>query len=196
MKYVKMLGLLAVAAAAFMAFAGTASADEVTVNGATYDGNIVAEESPAGSHVTLTGPLGIKVQCESLVEGDIEVHGAGSHVAGEIDKLEFPNCTNNYKVTVTDPGALTAEATGGGNGTLFSTGAIVTIHTPLGFNCGYETAATHIGNLTGSTTTNAKLDIVNALIPRKFHSSLCGATGTWNGSYVVTSPANAVIDDN
>ena len=65
MKYVKMLGLLAVAAAALMAFAGTASATTVTSGGVTYTGEIAAS---AEGHAVLDNPIA-KIECASTVAG-------------------------------------------------------------------------------------------------------------------------------
>jgi hypothetical protein len=203
MKYVKMLGLLAVAAGAFMAFAGSASATQITCTNPPGTPSIctptlIAEtEAFEGKpHARLTGPLNLKVECESKVEGTVQSHGAGVTAKGKINSLSFFNCTNGYAVTVlptasvTEPlGSLEVHSLGGGNGTLTSSGTTVTVHTPLGFNCGYTTGATDIGTATGTTATGGTptLDIRNALIPRTEHSGLCGATGTWNGNYIVTN---------
>jgi hypothetical protein len=193
MKYVKILGLLAVAAGAMMAFAGAASATVATSPAGTpYTGKIHATSV---GHAILHGPLGIEVQCNSTVEGTISSHGAGVTVKGTISSLTFTNCTNGYAVSVLNKGSLEAHtdpadpAGTSGNGTLTSTGAEVTVSTPLGFNCLYKTNATDIGTLTGSKTTkgNAVLDIT-AAIPRSGHSAFCGGSGEWTGSYKVNTP--------
>ena len=77
MKYAKMLGLLAVAAAALMAFAGVASATTLTSpSGTTYTSTIKATSE--GTTTLHNSSLGIAVSCEeSTVEGKVEKHGSG-----------------------------------------------------------------------------------------------------------------------
>ncbi len=200
MKYLKMLGLTAIAAAALMAFAGNAVAGSVTVNGAVYTGSLTAESEekaiPGTKHVVLTGPLGLVVKCNSHVAGNIATHGADPITAsGPITSLVFNNCTDGYTVHVKAGGTLeahTKSAAADGNATLTSTGAEVTITVPTGqpgqyFECGYRTNGTDIGTLTGGV--HATLHI-EATIPRTHGSALCGASGKWEGSYKVTSPTN------
>jgi hypothetical protein len=188
MKYVKMIGLLAVAAAALMAFAGVASATTVTSN----EGETPTVKASSEGHAKLVGPLGINVQCNSTVEGKVESHGAGVTAKGNLSSLTFTGCTNGYEVTVLAKGSLEIHS----SNVLTSTGAEVTVKTPLGFNCIYRTNATDVGTLTESETTGGKatLDIGAKAIPRTGHSGLCGATGEWSGSYIVNSPTTLNVD--
>jgi hypothetical protein len=194
MKYMKMLGLMAVAAAAMMAFSAVASATVVTSPaGTAYTSTIKAASE--GTHVKLTGPLGIAVECASTVEGKVNSHGAGVTAVGTISSLTFTGCTNGYTATALKNGAgnfgtLEVHTLTNGNGTLTSTLSEVTVTTPLGFNCIYKTNATDIGTLTGSKTTGktATLDINAATIPRTGHSAFCGASGSWTGNYLVSTP--------
>jgi hypothetical protein len=203
MIYLKMLGLLAVAAGAFVALAGSASATQITCTNPPGTPSICTPTLKAETelfegkpHLRITGPLNLKIECESRLEAALESHGAGVTARGKIISLSFFNCTNGYTFTVlsngsaTEPfGRLEVHSLGGGNGTLTSSGTTVTVHTPLGFNCGFTTGATDIGTLTGTAATGGTptLDIRNALIPRTEHSGLCGANGTWNGNYIVTN---------
>jgi hypothetical protein len=187
MKYVKMLGLLAVAAAALMAFAGTASATTLT--------------SPAGETPTimatsintaLHGPFTTVACSHSEVEGKVESHGAGVTAKGKISKLTFTGC--NYPVTVKTLGSLEIHGLATtGNGALTSTGTVVAIHTSVG-ECVFSTSATPIGEVTGSNHTkgNAVLDIKGD-IPRTGGSFFCGSSGEWTGNYTVSSPATLEI---
>jgi hypothetical protein len=91
MRYLKQLGLLAVAAAALMVFAASVSATTVTSpEGTTYTGAIKATSSNAklsGSFVT--------VECsESTLNSQVEQHGAGITVEGHLN-VEFKLC--NYR---------------------------------------------------------------------------------------------------
>jgi hypothetical protein len=192
MKYVKMLGLLAVAAAALMAFAGSASATTVTSpTGTHYTGTIEATSEKTPTY--LTG-LWSDVECElSHVKGKIEVHGDAVTAEGKIENLSFTNC--NYPVTVISGGSLIAHATAAG-ATLTSKNAIVDVHTSVG-RCRFATGAgVHIGELTDSHTTKetATLHINNSSIPVTEGSFFCGSSGEWEGSYEVTNPMTLYID--
>jgi hypothetical protein len=184
MKYIKMLGLLAVAAAALMAFAGPASATTVKSTGANYTSTITAESSNS----TLHGSF-ITVECaESHVQGKVESHGAGVTAEGKISNLSFDEC--NYDVTVKKGGTLVAHTGTTPNGTLTSTGAEITIHTSVG-ECVFTTSSTPIGTLTGGAP--AKLDIDSSSIPRTGGSFFCGSSGEWTGNYTVSVPHDLTL---
>ena len=187
MKYVKMLGLLAVAAAALMAFAGTASATTLTSpSGTAYTGEIAATAGATelhGSFVT------VKCNKSSVTGSKVESHGAGVTAKGPISSLTFSEC--NFPVSVKKAGTLEVHATSGGNGTLTSSGAEITIETSIA-NCIFTTSNTDVGTVTGGTT--AVLDINSAAIPRTGHSVFCGSSGTWTGSYTVNTPDTLLID--
>lgn len=188
MKYIKMLGLLAVAAAALMAFAGVASATTITSSSGETP-SIVATSSHPVLH---NASLGTETTCtESTVEGKVDSHGAGA-AEGKISKLTFGNCGNSH-VTVKTAGSLSIVGAGAtGNGTLTSTGAEITVtNTSVGVSCIYKTNSTHIGTVTGGTP--AKLKIESALIPRTGHSFFCGSQGQWTGEYTVTSPGTLSV---
>jgi hypothetical protein len=185
MKYVKMLGLLAVAAAALMAFAGTASATTVTgPNGETTPTIHAVHE---GSHVILNNPIA-KIECNSTVEGTVASHGAGLTVFGPIGTLNFTNCTNSWHVTVVTSGSLELHYSSPGVGTLTSSGATVTT-TRFGIVCNYATGNTHIGAITDSSITGGGATLhINAQIPiHSGSSAFCGSGASgWSGSYVTT----------
>lgn len=189
MRYVKMLGLLAVAAAALMSLAGTAAASQVTSPpGTTYDGNIIAESE---GYATLHNAVGT-ISCRSTVEGEIDQHGSSVTAGGAIDKLVFTACTNgsvhsDANGVVAQPGSLEIHPLANGNGTLTSSGAKVTV-TMFGVECGYSTGAgLDIGEVTAGT--HGTLHI-KASIPRTHGSFFCGGTGNWTGSYKITTPTN------
>jgi hypothetical protein len=190
MKYVKILGLLAVAAAALMAFAGTASATYVTTTtgGATAEPIIHAVNE--GGHVTLANSNS-NIECSSTVEGKVESHKVGkasTPASGKISTLEFTGCTGGWTVAVEAKGELSITSTSGHNGTLTSSGSTVTatLHTFFGdIVCRYLTNGTHIGTVTGGNPATLHIE---GSIP--FHSGggLCGSgTAQWTGNYVTTS---------
>jgi hypothetical protein len=192
MKYTKMLGLLAVAAAALMAFAGVASATTLTApSGTVYTSTIKAESEGATS---LHGPFTTVTCNNSSVEGKVEKHGAGVTAGGNVSVLTFTNC--NFPVTVLKKGSLEIHNIAGTNdGTLTSSGAEVTIQTSIA-SCIFTTANTDLGRLTAapSNTGHATLDINSAGIPRTGHSFFCGSSGTWTGAYKVTTPTGLKVD--
>ena len=200
MKYVKMLGLLAVAAAALMAFAGSASATELTgPAGKLGVGSVIKATS---TNSKLTGS--VEVACKhSSVEGKItNAGGAGVTVEGSIEKtkLTFTEC-NGDTVEVLNGGTLivhTQNPENNGNGIVTSTGAEVTIQLhrivlgfPVTTHCIYVTNATDIGHLTGGTP--AVLDINSSPIPRKATDGACGESSIWTGNYTVTSPTTLIV---
>lgn len=197
MKYVKMLGLLAIAAAALMAFAGTASATTLTNgSGVFYPKGTVIHAEAEGT-VTLHPPIGDITCTSSTVQGEVEKPGGAAEsetVSGPIGTLTFGGC--NAAVTVLKPGTLEIhtkeKGVNNGNGTLTSNGAEVTV-VAFGIHCVFTTSNTDIGTVTGSKTKDATLDI-EATIPRTGGSFLCGSTAQWTGSYTVDKPTPLYID--
>jgi len=213
MKYLKMLGLAAIAAGALMAFvgAGTASATELTCTEPAGTkvmcpiGTMIHAESEG--HAVLDPPIG-KIECPSTVTADTTTTGGASEtVEAKITSLSFGPCTNGATVTVLEPAGTHPTGTliihtqneGGAannNGTLTSTGTEVTVEA-FGFHCIFKTNATDIGTLTGSTTTGITptLDI-SAEIPRTGGRSgaFCGSKASWTGSYKVTEPDWSDVD--
>ncbi|MGN6663155.1 MAG: hypothetical protein ACTHK6_02935 [Solirubrobacterales bacterium] len=199
MKYVKTLGLGAIAAAALMAFLGAGSASAATTttcgSGTLCPAETLVHAVSEGK-VVLNAPYG-NVECESTVNGHT-TNVAGSP-NGPITALIWTNCGNDTVHTL-ENGSLSVETEGttsNNNGTLKSTGAKVTV-VHLGIHCIYETNGTTIGKLTGSAnTTNgaATLDI-SATIPRVggISGAFCGTSGLLTGSYEVTTPSTLNID--
>jgi hypothetical protein len=191
MKYVKMLGLLAVAAAALMAFAGTASADTATSpTGTTYTGSLHASSE---GHAVLHNPIA-KIECPSTVGGTIDTHGPGVKVSGAISTLTFNNCTDSWHVTVVAAGRLSADGYASGyDGDIYSSGATVEA-TRFGISCRYATNTTTVGRLTAGSTPTMH---INASIPFHSGSIFCGSGATvWTGGYTVSTPSSLYIDNN
>ncbi len=219
MKYLKMLGLAAIAAGALMAFAGagTASATELTCTNPLgtkvmcETGSVLKSESEG--HAVLDSLIG-NVECVSTVESkQLNTGSSTETVKGEITALTFTGCTRAAVVTVlakgtleihTDPADPVGSEGKTGNGTLTSTGTEVTVE-QSGFHCIFKTKETDIGTLTGASTATvenanhelvfthmATLDI-SATIPRTGGRSgaFCGSSAPWTGSYTVTSAGPA-----
>jgi len=194
MKYIKMLGLAAIAAAAMMAFAGSASATIITSpEGTPFTGTIEATSTHTSLHPG-SGTSFLTVTCEhSFVKGTIEKHGAAVTAEGPLSELTFSKCTD--PVTVAKPGRLVAHTIAKGTATLTSVGAEVLIHTSEGPTCTFTTGAgVDIGVLEDSKHTggNATLNIGSSSIPAS--GFLCPSTGVWTGDYKVTAPSKIYVD--
>jgi len=200
MKYAKMLGLLAIVAAAVMAFAGSASATELTNSASgtkVAKGDTIHAENE--SNTVLDGTVNITCK-KSTVDGTVSnAGGASATVEGSISSLTFTECGANT-VTVSTGGELILHAIGSGNGTLTSSKAKVTVltHNILGtVHCIYTTGATHIGTLTGSNNlggNTATLHIDSAAIPQESTDFGCGNDAEWTGDYLVDSPMYLSVD--
>jgi hypothetical protein len=194
MKYLKMFGLAALAAA-LMAFAavGTASATTLESPAGTQlkKGTFITAESEGTTE--LHPPFG-SINCKkSHISGTtITDGGHPGDVEGTVESLSFTEC--NATVTPLkvegDYGTLRIASNGNGSGTLYGTNQEVTV-VYLGFHCIFKTNNTKLGTVTGSgaTGSNATLDI-EATIPRTGGSSgsFCGKEAQWTGSYKVTNP--------
>jgi hypothetical protein len=204
MKYVRMLGLATVAAAALMALvgAGTASATEITCGTSTAHGKCVLGQEIHASSIgktVLDAPFG-NIECEMTMAGVVTDAGSATTTArANLTTLDWSNCGGDTFATLatgnlefhTDP----PNGSNTGNGTLTSTGTRVTqVH--LGVHCIYETNNTTIGALTGSTNTggHAVLDI-SATIPRVGGGGgvFCGSSAPWTGKFTFQTPQGLVI---
>jgi hypothetical protein len=184
MKHLKILGLLAVAAAAMLAFAASASADYVTTTTGGSPQTPTIHAVNEGGHVVLANSIA-NIECASTTEGSVTAHGNGIPVSGPLSSLSFTGCTNSWHVTVTANGSLSLAWTSGHNGTAKSTGTKVTT-TRLGVTCNYETNNTDIGTVTGGNP--ATLDISASIPIAAGSSGLCGSgNAKWSGSYVTTA---------
>ncbi len=193
MSYLKMLGLAAVAAMAFTAFAVcSASATVLEVGGAAKNEKveITASREPGTSSVLARTDGSFANTCtESHVKWSTESPYIGAKVTGAISTLTFESCTR--PVTVHKAGKLYVEHIASTtNGTVFSEEAEVTVSSVFGtLNCKTSTGA-DIGTLTGKKEGNATIDI-NAVLN-------CGflvPSATWKGSYTVTSPSGLGVTD-
>ncbi|HEV2858713.1 MAG TPA: hypothetical protein VGW80_09960 [Solirubrobacterales bacterium] len=193
MKLTKILGVVAAAAMALMAFASTASATTLEVGGVKQAGAVTIHatlESGTSAILKDTGGAFANTCLESTVEGHTEspFTAAGTNpIGGPITTLTFSKCTEE-PVVVDLPGRLTVSwIKGTTNGTLRSVSAKVTSPSPFGaLTC--TTAAspgTHLGTVTGKakTTEHATIDI-NAVLNCGFFLP----SAKWEGSYTVTSP--------
>jgi hypothetical protein len=185
MKFTKILGLVAMAALALMAFASTASATTLEVGGVKQAGEIEIKAETASA--TLSDTSGSFANtCKSTVAGKDSTAQTGATVSGPISTLTFTGCTHE-KVEVLKKGTLSVSwISGTTKGTVSSTGAEVKVPvTILGsvLTATCTTSSTDIGTLEGVKSGKATLKIEAVLE--------CGSvlpSARWSGTYTVTSP--------
>jgi len=185
MKYAKMLGLLAVAAAALMAFAGTASAT-VTYNGSAYTETIEATSTDSRLDGSVDVACGHSTIACSITGGATEA---------TISSLTFTECGSDT-VNIINKGSLKISSTG----TVTSVDAEVTVQlhrTVFGFpvttHCIYATgkAGTNVGTLEEGTD---KIILSGTKIPQVSTDSGCGSNAQWTGTYTISKPGALTID--
>jgi len=210
MKYVKMLGLAAIAAAALMAFVGASSASATVLCTVEGTGTPTGTTCPANEAykaeteihavnkgvVKLDGALVIECN-KSTIKGNTTSEGSATEtVGGPITTLTFEECTCEVKVLKAgslevhwiNPVDEGGKETGSHNGTLTSSGAEVTVLCKTIFgnvHCIFTTNATDIGTLTGG---NPAIATANAILTQAKTDSLCPSEPRWTATYEVTTP--------
>lgn len=193
MRYVKILGLLAITATALLAVAPIASATQLTSPGGTvYTGSVEAEAKELSMHGVAN------YTCKrSPAKGHVVTHGSSSTAAGVLTSWAFEECSPGH-VLILENGTLTIhtqEEGANNNGIVTSTGAKVeSVSTNMGITCIYSTNETQIGVFTGSNSKNATVVVDSALIPRTGGSIFCGSSSEITGTYVITTPSTLSID--
>lgn len=183
----KILGILAVAALALMAFAGTASATTLEVGGTAKNEAVTWRWSIVGFVKVWEDTFGSAINSCSVsnVEGTTASPFTGTRVGGPVSKMTFESCTEDAteKVVVDAAGSIEMEnISGTTNGTLFSKNLKITTPSPFGkLTCVTASTGTDIGKVTGVSSGNARVDI-NAVLN-------CGLiTARWVPLYEWTSP--------
>jgi hypothetical protein len=219
MKYVKILGLVAVALAAMMAIgaaSASASAKVCSTSGAgaacggskAYTGEIVATSNKVT--LTATTPDNTTVTCtESTSKGTVN----GETGTGAITALSFGSCSSAFcslldgkiVATASVPAAgWAATATTGGeaapngfmdvkiNGAAGKFTCFNTAGTIVTSNCEYTATEPQ---LTIKGGTPASLVATNVTLTKSVGpEGTCGTSGDWSGTYTVTKPTNLTIE--
>ncbi|HET9198838.1 MAG TPA: hypothetical protein VFN92_11365 [Solirubrobacterales bacterium] len=189
MKYLKMLGLAALAATALAAWLGpaTASATTVEVGG-------VAQNKAVAFTISLKSgtSTAFKDTTNNVVDTCTSSEINGNTVApftnvnavnASVIEFYFANCTSG-KTQVLKGGKLSFEWTVNTNGTARSSEAEITVWDNIfGASAVCKTGTTIIGTVTGVAAGQATLHVNTVLA--------CGLLGTvkWEGTYAFTSPA-------
>lgn len=198
MRYLKTIGMLAVAATALMALASSASAGSFSIekNGPAWTGEIHATAGETTFHGVVT------ITClSSTTAGSVVQHGSGVTGKVSISTWTFSECGPIHP-TVFSSGSLEvhthpADAAGGTYGIVTSSGLTLTFQvTSLGLTCGYRTENTEIGTLTtsthrqvtGDTQTTPQIHVDSVALPRHSGSVFCGSSAEWTGTYTITTP--------
>jgi hypothetical protein len=198
MKYVKMLGFAAMAAAVLMAFTGvgTASATVICKNNSNTEtcsepyaiGTEGTASIEKGNSALLTNTEGesLNTCTGSTVTGKLKSQGKEKPALSELTTLTWSGC--NFLTKTINPGLGELHwIKGTDNGTLTTGGVEVTINTLFfgsciyGFTSGTDVGTT-VGGNPGSLTVNA--------VAEKFSGSniVCPATTKFTAKYVATSP--------
>jgi hypothetical protein len=190
MKYVKQLSIGAIAAMAVLAMtASSASATELYSGLTTLKAGTVISATLSGTATLTTTEGTVLVKCTGgSIAGKTSNTGSSTEtVKGTVAAadLTWSNCSEPTSTLA--GGNLEIHHAGVGiNGTLTGSGFEVTVDTTVFGSCVFTLAAgTDLGTLTGSTSSNATMDI-NAAVTRK--SGLCPGTERWVATYTVTSP--------
>jgi hypothetical protein len=191
MKYLKMLGLAAIAAMALMAFgAGTASATTLFTDSAKTvhyaAGTEIQATLTTGTTAILTGSGGeVLDTCSgSEVKGKTATT-SGAPLSGGITTLDWKNCTNTT-VTIAK-GSLSIEFTSGTSGSVSGKENEVTVDGIFGVSCTYGTGSgTKLGTITGGEAPKMKISAVG--LTKTAGSFLCPSSAGWDAEYTVTKP--------
>jgi hypothetical protein len=189
-RYLKMLGLATGMAIALMGLIGASTAWATAIyNGATKIG--VGSETKwsvsAGTSVKLMTTEGtvLNTCTEGTISGNVvSAGGAAETVRGSFSaaNVKWSGCNNT--VSTLAGGETELHYISGLNGTVIAKGFEVTLQTPFG-SCVYSAGpGTHMGTLTGSTTSNATMDI-SAVLARK--TGLCPSSAKMVATGTLTS---------
>ncbi|HYH53558.1 MAG TPA: hypothetical protein VD761_05455 [Solirubrobacterales bacterium] len=190
MKHLKMLGLALVAAAAFMAFASSASAQPTLTSPANvdYTGNITA--TAEGTHLVQAGFANIT--CTTSTIAFTVTTNNTTKASGSITTYDTSGCNATVITLKNGSVEITPNSpTGSNKGTVKGSGSEVTVST-LGVSCVYGTGAgTTLGTVTGG---NPATIAVSASLPKISGGFLCASPASWTTTYTVTSPKPLIID--
>jgi hypothetical protein len=203
MKYLKMLGLAAVAAMALMAFlgAGTASATtlctttETPCTGswlitptndphlvATQTGTGILQEDKTENAATYVSCTGSEMTALSTKTGN-----STETPTGEVKTLSWSGCTSTVN-TVALGTIEVHHIEGTDHGTVTSSGTEVTTNI-IGVSCTFK--GTDLGTLTGGASPS--MDI-KATVDKTAGSFLCPPHATWTATYNITEPKPLYVE--
>lgn len=202
MKYLKMLGLAALAAAALMAFVGAGSASATVL--CSTNTNPCTSKWPLGTKVEFSLKKGTSALWRGTA-GETLKTCTGASLKAEITTAG--SATETVKLRVTEDSwssctvpTLTLKTgefeihniTGSTNGTLTYKGAEFTTQDPLFGDCVYGTASggTDLGTLTSSSTGDSVIDVNALLNPVGLN---CCPEVVWAEEFTMTAPRETAL---
>ena len=202
MRYLKMLGLAAVAAAALFAILGAGSASATVLCSTTAEPCPAGQKWPVGTTLDWSVPSGKQIALVDTEGGELDkcststlqwtITNAGSAtttVTGENEGTTWGSCTFPTK-TLTLGKTEIHKIAGTSNGTVTEEGTFeVTINTVFFGSCIYgATSGVSIYDLIEGVAAETR---VNAVVERFSGSNFaCPSTAKMTGDYVLTAPKN------
>lgn len=207
MKFIKMLGLSAVAVAAVMAFVGATSASANPIDVCLYStgtpsgltkagcesvkGTIDTEATKVTYQAKATNPVLAGSLSEKCNESNSTTTTKGDGTPGlEVTALSFTGaCTPCSSVDTFTPyaGKVTHDGT---NFLLESSGSAKLLGCPFGVSCKFGSSKITLKYVPGAGHTNNEFRAEKETLNLEEGSAfICGSTGTWTANYVVSSPA-------
>jgi hypothetical protein len=195
MKYLKMLGLAAIAAMGLMAFLGAGSASATVLCTTTdtpdcsvgwdYPANTTIDASLNGTATLEAGSTKLDTCTGGTVHGFTSNTGSTTTtVSGSIDELTWTGCTNTTD-TLTNGSLEIHWISGTHDGTVTGKGSEVTVNT-LGVTCTYGTGSgTDLGTLESGTEPKLK---ISTTVPKIAGSFICPSNASWTAEYIITEP--------
>jgi hypothetical protein len=204
MKYLKMLGLAAIAAMALMAFISAGTASATVICSSTSSPCPLAQKYAVGTRIGFSLASGTSLRwvnggttletCgQAVLKSDITNAGSASTtVTSENKTLSFNECT--FANGFTKLGGLEIHnITGTSNGTVTASGEIGwTFNNPMFGSCVYGWTT---GGVVGTITEGkpATLDLNTNIVRLSGSSFACPANGTLEGSLVQTEPTSTTL---
>lgn len=204
MKYLKMLGLAAVAAAALMALAGTGAASATVLCQTETSpctqrwtkGTQVEFSVTSGTSATWITGIDTNTCTGGTLKGTVSNEGSSSetvHISiGAGSEFVWTNCTFNNQTV--EGGELEVHAISGSTtGTLTMKGFTFTTSTPTYGSCSYTAGSgVHLGTLTPSATGAAVIDI-EVKLTKNGGGFTCPTTMEWWEKWVQTAPKGQAL---
>ncbi len=200
MKYLKMLGLAAIAVMGLMAVLGASTASATELDKVTADGT--KDALKVGDTIHITSTTGTSLTYTDTSSNPIDTckegtwHGTVTNAGGPtstvvigVTSLTWGGCTQTT-TTITNGELEVHTIANTDNGTVTGKGTTWTTNV-FGVSCRYGTGSgTDLGEMTGVTkSTEHAIIHLNAIIneqePKQF---LCPDTGKWVGTYTITTP--------
>lgn len=207
MKYVKMLGLAAVAAMALTAIVGAGSASATVLcksspsktgvcsTGEKYPANTAISAS-AGTTTLETNTE--NVTCSSSATGVKNTAESGSPLASEVTSLTFSGCESSGKAACTvesvgSPWTGSVAWTNGGNGTLTVSNGGARVSCGFGLlQCRFGAKSLSLG-ITGGNAATVTASKVPLEITAEEGFLKCPTEAKWTATYSATSPTNVWV---